>query len=308
MISVIIPLFNKAHSIENTLKSLLSQTYSDFEVIVVDDGSTDNSASLVEAMSDPRITLIRKENGGVSSARNIGVKYAKGEYVAFLDADDEWAKDYLSTQVELTLLYPLCSVYVVGYQFRKMNGEILPTIINNLPFKGLTGELDNYFEVASTSHPPITSITVMCKTDAIRSINGFPEGIRSGEDLLTWAKLAVKYRIAYSRKICATYNLGEGYDFANLPPRRQDIGDPVGHALSGLYESHRDMYGLRKYISHWHKMRASVSLRYGERRETVSEVFKSLGYNPFNYKVMPFLVLAALPASIRNKIISNYKS
>ena len=89
MITVVIPLYNKETSIAQSLKSVLSQEYDDFEVVIVDDGSTDGSVGVVEAMNDPRIRLIKQENGGPSKARNTGVKNAKGEWILFLDADDE---------------------------------------------------------------------------------------------------------------------------------------------------------------------------------------------------------------------------
>lgn len=89
MISVVIPLYNKEASIAQSLKSVLSQEYDDFEVVIVDDGSTDGSVGVVEAINDPRIRLIKQENGGPSKARNTGVKNAKGEWILFLDADDE---------------------------------------------------------------------------------------------------------------------------------------------------------------------------------------------------------------------------
>ena len=89
MISVVIPLYNKETSIAQSLNSVLSQSYNDFEVVLVDDGSTDGSVAIVESINDSRIHLIRQENGGPSKARNTGVKYAKGEWILFLDADDE---------------------------------------------------------------------------------------------------------------------------------------------------------------------------------------------------------------------------
>ena len=89
IISVVIPLYNKESSIAQSLKSVLSQEHDDFEVVIVDDGSTDGSVGVVEAIHDSRIRLIRQENGGPSKARNTGVKNAKGEWILFLDADDE---------------------------------------------------------------------------------------------------------------------------------------------------------------------------------------------------------------------------
>ena len=119
MISVVIPLYNKKESVAHTLKCVLMQTYQDFEVVVVDDGSTDGSAEIVEGVDDGRIRLIRQENGGVSAARNRGIKEAKREYVAFLDADDEWKPEHLQTLVGLMEKYPQCGAYSTNYEFKQ---------------------------------------------------------------------------------------------------------------------------------------------------------------------------------------------
>ena len=106
LISVIIPLYNKESSIAQTLQSVFSQDYSDFEIVVVDDGSTDNSVEIVEAMNDPRIRLIKQANGGPSKARNTGVKYAKGDWIVMLDADDELLPNALNTFLITILNHP----------------------------------------------------------------------------------------------------------------------------------------------------------------------------------------------------------
>lgn len=306
LISIVIPLYNKEQSITSTLQNVLKQTFQDFEIVIVDDGSTDHSVEEVNKVVDPRIRLIQQPNAGVSSARNRGIEEAKGEYIAFLDADDEWKPEYLETQYNLTQQYLDCSVFACNYEFRDIQGNVRSTIIRKLPFTGEYGVLSNYFEVASCSHPPLWTSAVMVKKDAIRSVGGFPVGIKSGEDLLTWARLACRYIIAFARTSHVIYNLGEGYNKKNLPPRRQDKGDPVGKELVNIYKKYPKTLGLKTYISHWHKMRASVAVRYNERRETIYEVFLSLRYNILNIKVMPFLVLALLPQKMRYMIISHY--
>lgn len=307
LVSIIIPLYNKADQIAHTLECAHSQSFQDWEAIVVDDGSTDGSAEEVRKFADPRIRMVHQKNAGVSAARNRGVAEARGEYVAFLDADDEWKPEYLTAMMELARQYPECAVLGSNYEFRNPDGEVSQTILNRLPFDEKGGVLINYFEVASCSHPPLWTSAVVVRTTAIREIGGFPTGIRSGEDLLTWARLVLRNKTAYSMTPLAIYNLGEGYDRKNRPPRRQDSGDPVGKALKALYDENPEVSGFRQYLSLWHKMRASVAIRYNENWETISESFKSLKYNPANFKVMPFIVLALMPKTLRHYVIGKYK-
>lgn len=307
MISVVIPLYNKEKSIASTLRTVLNQTFSDYEIVIVNDGSTDGSVEEIEKVQDDRIRLVHQPNAGVSAARNRGIEEAKGDLIAFLDADDEWKPEYLATQYHLFQKYPECSVFACNYEFRDVSGKVTPTLIHKLPFVGEDGILSNYFEVACCSHPPLWTSAVVVRKTALQAIGGFPVGVKSGEDLLTWARLSMKGQIAFCKRPLAIYNLGEGYDYTHLPPRRQDRNDPVGRSLLQLYKSHPSVIGLRHYISHWHRMRASVAIRFGERWETVREVMIGLYYNPLNVRLMMFFLLAICPAKIRHIIISRYQ-
>ena len=109
-LSIIIPLYNKRNSLRNCIQSVLNQTYKNFELIIVDDGSTDGSEEVVKEFSDDRIRFERKKNGGVSSARNRGVQLARNPWIAFLDADDIWAEWHLETIVHLFESEPLALV------------------------------------------------------------------------------------------------------------------------------------------------------------------------------------------------------
>lgn len=125
MISVIIPLYNKGASISNTIKSVLSQNYSDFELVVVDDGSIDDSVEIVEAIHDSRIRLIRQTNGGPSKARNTGVLNAKGEWLVFLDADDELLPNGLETFVQLIENHPNIDIVDCNTMYYNPNGNFV---------------------------------------------------------------------------------------------------------------------------------------------------------------------------------------
>lgn len=297
MISVIIPLFNKAETIRNTIESVLRQTYSDFEIVIVDDGSTDRSIDIVKSISDLRIRIYSQSNAGVSAARNIGIENSRGEFVAFLDADDEWKTDYLKSQIRLTEKYPQCDVFASRYETCTNDGQISPAVINKLLFQGNDGIVDNYFQVASCSEPPLFTSAVMVRRSAILEVGGFPHGIKSGEDLLTWARLAARFKIAYSTTPMVSFTI-EGYNVTSKPKRSNDDDDFVGRELVVLRDNYHPQY-INQYISHWHKMRSSVFMRQTQREKSINEAFKGLKYNPLNYKLYIYIAINLLPKKLQ---------
>lgn len=299
MISVIIPLYNKEGSIAQALDSVMAQECQDFEVIVVDDGSTDGGAAVVENYGDPRIRLVRQENAGVSAARNRGIEEARGEYVAFLDADDVWMPGFLSEIGVLQKEFPQCRAQATNYVFNS-NGVKSPTILRKIPFGGERGVLVNYFEVASCSHPPVCSICVCIERRLLQEIGGFPVGIKSGEDLLVWARVAVRTDWAYSMREMAQYNFDQ-VSIKEPPTRIPEEIDVVGAELKVLWEENPKKVGMRKYLSLWHKMRSSMYMRLGYRKECAAEAMRGLGYNPWNYKLYAYLVLNMLCVYKRQK-------
>lgn len=297
MISVVIPLYNKEKSIASTLRTVLNQTFSDYEIVIVNDGSTDGSVEEIEKVQDDRIRLVHQPNAGVSAARNRGIEEAKGDLIAFLDADDEWKPEYLATQYHLSQKYPECSVFACNYEFRDVSGKVTPTLIHKLPFVGEDGILSNYFEVASCSHPPLWTSAVMVKKQAMQAIGGFPLGIKSGEDLLTWARLAVNGMIAYSKRPLAVFNV-EGYDMGDKPKRIPAENDVVGKELQLLLAKY-PFKGLKHYNALWHKMRSSVYLRLNMRKASIKEAAIALKYAPLNYKFYIYILLNLLPSKLR---------
>ena len=306
MITVVIPLYNKKESIATALNSILAQTCQDFEVVVVDDGSTDESAAVVERYADSRIRLIRQANAGVSAARNKGIEEANGEYVAFLDADDQWMPEFLAEIVELQKEFPEYRAQATSYVINT-RGEKSSITLRKIPFQGERGVLTNYFEVASCSHPPVCSICVCIERNLLQEIGGFPLGIASGEDLLTWARIAVRTHWAYSLRPFAQYNV-EALLVDEKPGRLHDKGEVVGKELIALFDginpSRRGE--MKKYLSHWYKMCTSVYMRLGEIKNTWKYGCKSLRYNIGNYKVYLMMLMVLLPSNTQNVIKRKY--
>lgn len=319
MISIVIPLYNKAQTIAETLQSVLDQTFHYYEVILVNDGSTDNSVEVVLNFlsgkgyqiveisddhiitQDGRFSIVCQVNGGVSRARNRGIKEAQYDYISFLDADDAWQPQYLQTIFGLIQKYgEQCDLFATQYRFHLENGQYSDLKLNNLHVTGQDGILGNYFEVASCSHPPIWSSNVVITKAALISIHGFPTGIHSGEDLLTWARLAARYSIAYSRLPLAIFNQPEAESFR--PKRLPDPQNKVGCELITLWKETKAP-GLKQYIGRWFEMRASVYLRLGNNKAAISSVVNALRYN-FKNKLIVYILLLFLPVSWRLKVFS----
>lgn len=299
-ISVVIPLYNKADTIERALKSVLGQTDQDFEIIVVDDGSTDQSLAVVQAVPNPRLRVFHREHEGVSAARNLGISESRAEWVAFLDADDEWHTDHLETLSGLRKRYAEADVCATRYLFGVEGLGTRPATIRGLP-ADWRGVMSDYFSVAARSDPPLCASAVAVRREAIGAIGGFPVGVTAGEDLLTWARLAVRGRIAYSMKPTAVFWQAPGHVHRAKPTRMPDPDDVVGRGLESLLLERRpdQKAGLRKYIALWHKMRSSIYMRLGARADSLQETAKALRYDPLAWKLYAFVILALLPRSFR---------
>ncbi len=206
--SVVIPLYNKQNHIKETIESILNQTFQDFEIVVVNDGSKDESVQVVETIKDERIRLIHQENQGVSVSRNRGIKEAKAKYIAFLDADDLWLSDFLQTIYEMIQKFPKAGLYATAYKKRKENGEEIGINIQALPSKEYEGYLPNYFEsIVKGDNLVCSSATCIPKKIFEENDIWFPVGEKYGEDQYVWARVAMKFAIAYSTKICSIYKI-----------------------------------------------------------------------------------------------------
>jgi len=203
-ISVIIPLYNKARFVERAVQSVLAQSHEDFELIIVDDGSTDESCEIALRHSDPRMRLIRQDNAGVSAARNRGTTEAKGNLLAFLDADDEWNPAFLETVLALRARFPHASIWATGY-CHSSAGRIRRNGFHLLHENSdLQGFLLDYFAANGAWMGLTCSCMLICK-ESLQAAGGFPAGVVRGEDHDTWVRMALRYPIAWTPRCLVTH-------------------------------------------------------------------------------------------------------
>ena len=206
--SVIIPLYNKAPYVAKAIGSVLSQTFTDFELIVVNDGSTDDSATIAEQaiLGHTNCKLIQQENAGVSVARNNGVATSKGEYLCFLDADDWWDPTFLEEMGKLVETFPEAGIY--GSNYTIVNERKHKTRITRIGVEeGFEKGYINYCQVyAKTMNMPLWTGSVCVPKTVFEEMGGFPKGISLGEDFLLWIKIALKYNVAFLNKPLSFYN------------------------------------------------------------------------------------------------------
>lgn len=205
MFSVIIPLYNKAHTIERTLRSVFAQTYQKFEVIVINDGSTDGSEEIVEKIENQRIRLISQENLGVSAARNRGVQESKHEWIAFLDGDDEWMPNYLESvstvvktleDVELILTGRYGQDYISNKRI-----DVTPKQYYNK-----LEEIDFFQNPHVFAHISATTVKRETLVNSFDNWGKFIEGQKSNEDFTFLFRAALHVKVGYYGLPLAIYN------------------------------------------------------------------------------------------------------
>ena len=206
--SVIIPLYNKAPYVAKAINSVLTQTFANYELIIVDDGSEDNSAEVAAQCIGKydKCQLIKQVNAGVSMARNNGVDVSNGDYLCFLDADDWWSPTFLEEMSKLIDAYPDAGVYGSNYTIvneAKKRTRIARIGVEERFEKGYI----NYCQVyAKTMYMPLWTGAVCVPRNIFKEMMGFQNGIKLGEDFLLWIRIALKYKVAFLNQPLAFYN------------------------------------------------------------------------------------------------------
>lgn len=204
--SIIIPLYNKVRYVRKALESVLGQTYGEYECIVMDDGSTDGSAEVVQCIMrnaqctmGEKIRLLLQPNQGVAAARNNAAKEARGAYLCFLDADDWWEPTFLEEMARHISQYPDAGLYAANYVYYKPGKT---HVALDMP----TGYIDYPKAYLQSTAMPVWTGAVAMPRRVFEEMGGFPIGVKLGEDFLLWAKTAMRYPVAFLDKPLAYYN------------------------------------------------------------------------------------------------------
>lgn len=286
MISIVIPLYNKAKSISRTLDAILAQTYKDYEIVIVDDGSTDGSGLIVDeyAQTHPqiRICVYHRENKGVCAARNLGVQVAKGECIAFLDADDLWDKGYLKEAAKLILDFPKAAMWGINYA-ETNSGQITRVLQTGLP-DDFRGYVEDYFRMPNRRSDLYTSSSTIVRKEQFLQAGGFDERIKYAEDVDMWWRMIAEFPCAFSSCILAFY--------------QQDTENRVDRGLStpkfkyyfpyyvGKYKKYKNINYV--FYHHIEQVSANLIARYyftvPEDHKDAKSVIKDLDFSAITFK------------------------
>jgi len=298
--SVVIPLYNKERHVARAIQSVLNQTCPDFELIIVDDGSTDGGVGLVEAIRDPRIRLVHQENAGVSAARNRGIAEARADLIAFLDADDEWLPGLLATVLRLQARLPDCGAYAVAREIVEKGGLRRTPGYDGIPVPPWEGIIPNYFH--SPDSYPVWSSAVAVPRRVFDTVGLFPVGAPFGEDTDMWCRIALRYPVAFSSQPLAVYHKDAENRACDRPiPLEHPITKTLETALrSGVLPAGIPRDDIVEYKNRRHIFCAGTCVRAGFPSEARAHLRAAASTRRFRREWRFWYFRSLVPASLLN--------
>lgn len=269
--SVIIPLYNKAPYVRKTVESVLGQTFVDYELLIIDNGSNDGSSEIVAGFTDSRIQIVRlEENIGVSNARNKGVSLSTAPYITFLDADDWWEPTFLEEMRGLIERHPDAGIYGTGYYIVKNGKKRLAPIGVDENFT--EGEINYCAVYTKTLCMPLTSISVAIPRAVFDESGGFKPHLKLGEDFDLWIRIALRHKAVFLNKPLSNYNQDVDVTYRGT----HHLRDPKEHML-------------------W-------NLGYLETEEKINPDYKQLIDNLRTYSLLPYLLTRQYRSAARQEL------
>lgn len=290
-ISVVIPLYNKAFSIKKTLTSVLKQTFTDFEIIVINDGSTDNSVEIVQNFTDKKVYIYSQENKGAAVARNLGIEKANGELIAFLDADDLWETNHLEELYNLYHDFPDCGLYCSRYQIQLSKQKIQKAIYINI-FDDFRGIIPDYFESSMKNRVGLTSALAIPKE--VLAKHQFNPKVSSGQDLELFTKIAIQFPVAITDKITVLYDFSSTNQLSKTKITQKTLPN-----FSQFAQTEKENKSLKKFLD-LYRIEYGLHFRvYGELKKSGRYLEEVTSKIPFKTKLLlklpPFILRNLLP-------------
>lgn len=274
--SVIIPLYNKEKYILKTLKTVLNQSFQDFEIIIVNDGSTDNSVDLVNNLANDKIKLIHQEKQGVSVARNNAIKLSKGNYIATLDADDLWRNNHLEALKQTITKYKDAILFCNNYEIKRNDGFITPARFN---FKYDTDCLliDNFFEANVINYIPHSS-SVAFKKEVFFKIGAYNNSLITGQDIDLWIRFGLNGKIAFNPTVTMLYNFYDPNSLSN-----SNLNDNRLYLINQYKENEKNNPDLKRYLD-IKRYALAIRYRFNKDYDKAQMLIKNIDKNHLNIK------------------------
>lgn len=284
--SVVIPLYNKANYIESTLKSVLDQTFTDYEIIVINDGSTDESEAVVHQFNDKRIQIFHQKNQGVSVARNLGIEKSTGKLIAFLDADDYWFPNHLQELTHLYSDFPDCGIYCSRYKIKTAKNHFQSPYYSGID-QSFQGIVKDYFASNMPFRITWTSSLAIPK-EILENAGSFTPGVTNGQDLELWTKIGIQYPVAVNNTITAIYNNTIHNSLAKknigsmqlMNFKQFKISEQENPSLKKFLDLYRIEYGFKYYLAGY-KEKSDFYLKNVDKKNISSKIQFLLKLPPF---------------------------
>jgi glycosyltransferase involved in cell wall biosynthesis len=299
LVSVIMPAYNSKQTIAGSVKSVIAQTYTHWELIVVDDGSTDNTAKVITDMNHPQIRVINQQNGGQSSARNHGIRLAKGDYIAFLDADDYWLEKKLDYQIRY-FENASESVGLVHTNYIEFNDkrEYSPKPLRHVKRHCFEGDVEETLVV----HNFIGILTVMIPKTVLHDVGVFDESLLNSPDWDLWTRIVKKYRVGYIETPLAKYRFNPSGLSKNYKTYEKQLWKVLErHLLAGDYSSQLKKRGLwlyHRHMSHGFARNGNVVKSFENFLKTV----RNKPMSPSNLLTLAYITLQLLKRFARTPV------
>ena len=298
-LSVIIPLYNRGEYIKRAIDSVLSQTFQDFEIIVIDGHSIDEGPSVVKSMNDSRIIFFEQEGKGLAIARNQGVDRATTNFITFLDADDEWSPHHLATLMQLRQKFPQAGICATTYKRIDYGNSVVTPKFREIPPSPWNGLIPNYFLAVASGDSPFIPTSVGIPKDVFIGVGGSTPGVQWGEDDDLWIRIALKYPVAYSWTGEALWHCEANNRITEKIPitTREPVVERGLTALANNSVSDADAPYLREYITKFELNRALWNIKAGNLK-AARDILKDCETQRFGLRKIQLLIFSYIPVPV----------